>query len=391
MKILIVAPGRLPVPAVRGGAVETLITQLLDFNEKENCQELFVATIGNTDARKLASEYKNTRFFFVPQGRIVTYLSDHHLVPYRWLDWYFAKKAVLLIKSKKVSFDRIVIENEYVNGRVMQRAIPGNYIYHAHNDIEDGQDIRRQQFFDGCHKVVGISSYICKRFGTVLGHPNTVTVYNGIDTEAFCKKGYGAEREKLRAAWGITEEEVVIVYAGRLSPEKGIEQLLRSFIQLPPEIPARLLIIGASFFGTESENSFIRGLKQLCEGKKDKIIFTGYIPHEKLPAYYSAADIGCVPSVCNEAFGLAAAEQMAMELPVIATDGGALPEVVSEACGITVSMDEQLCDHLAEAMIKLAADENLRRELGEAGRRIVCEKFKKDDFCRKWFQITTME
>lgn len=65
---------------------------------------------------------------------------------------------------------------------------------------------------------------------------------------------------------------------------------------------------------------------------KDKIILTGYIHSNKLPHYLGAADIGCVPSVYEEACGLTALEMMASGLPIITTDATGLKEYVPNNC-----------------------------------------------------------
>ena len=105
-----------------------------------------------------------------------------------------------------------------------------------------------------------------------------------------------------------------------------------------------------------------------------------------MPDYLAMADIGCVPSLWEEPFGLSAAEQMAMGLPVVATDSGALPEIVDEHTGILVPREGDLPQALAHAIGILAADPALRHALGAAGRKKTQEKFSQEGFCKAWFR-----
>ncbi|MGN0334578.1 MAG: glycosyltransferase family 4 protein [Lachnospiraceae bacterium] len=387
MKLLMMTPGRLPLPAVHGGAVETLINLLLDYNETHAHHEISVVAVGNQLAKEQSRKYRYSQFLYVPQNNTVSKISEKHLVPYRLLDWYFSKKAVRILKKKSEVFDCIVIQNEYMNGIVMRNTFENSYVYHAHNDIGKKVSLKEKKFLMSCNKVIGISDYVAGRFAKTMGLSNTVTVYNGIDTELFCCEKYREEKKRLRTRLGIPEEETIVVFAGRIVPEKGIEELLQAFMKLPDTAGVTLLVIGASFFGKDTENSFLKSLKDMCEAKKDKIIFTGYVDHSEMPLYYSIADIGCVPSIWEEPFGLTVAEQMAMELPVITTDSGAIPEIADHTCGIVLERNQNLSENIAAAIVNLSKNEKLRAQMGKNGRKIVCNQFSKETFCEKWFKI----
>ena len=105
-----------------------------------------------------------------------------------------------------------------------------------------------------------------------------------------------------------------------------------------------------------------------------------------MPAYYAMADIGCVPSLWDEPFGLTVAEQMAMELPVITTDSGAIPEIMDSSCGYIFSRDNELSKRIASAVIELRQDAYMRRKMGKKARRIIEERFSCDVFCENWFK-----
>jgi glycosyltransferase involved in cell wall biosynthesis len=111
--------------------------------------------------------------------------------------------------------------------------------------------------------------------------------------------------------------------------------------------------------------------------------FTGRLTHEELAQYYSAAQIAVVPSL-YEGFGLPAAEAMACGTPVIATTGGALPEVVGDA-GILVPPGS--ADALAAAIKQLLNDKQAQERMSEAGRKRVKEKFDWEQAARKTLEV----
>lgn len=386
MNILMVTPGRLPVPAVKGGAVESLIDMLIEYNEKYLHYELHVVSLWDDAAEEKSKEYQYTSFTFLNMGKLFDFAMKRHLLPYRWLDCLFSKKAVGILKKKQQSYDSIVIQNETVNGTVFQKQMDGTYIYHAHNDLMDSIQPKELTFLKSCKKVIGISRFLSEKIEKEHGLSNLTTVYNGIDTHFFHGKKYKEKRWELRKQYGIDEKDIVVVFSGRMVAEKGVKELLQSFLLLPKQLSMKILIIGSSFFGADQENAYLKELKDLCQRRQKDIIFTGYVKYEKMPEYYAMADIGCVPSIWEEPFGLTVVEQMAMGLPMVVTDSGAIPEIVDETCGYMIKRDAQLCENLAAAMHSLYENKTLRTQMGERGRAVVCSRFSKEEYCRKWFE-----
>jgi glycosyltransferase involved in cell wall biosynthesis len=111
--------------------------------------------------------------------------------------------------------------------------------------------------------------------------------------------------------------------------------------------------------------------------------FTGRLTRDELVKRYSAAKIAVVPSL-YEGFGLPAAEAMSCGVPVIASSGGALPEVVGDA-GILVPPKN--ADALAAAIKQLFNDEQAQRRMSEAGRKRVRQKFSWEQAARKTLEV----
>ena len=99
----------------------------------------------------------------------------------------------------------------------------------------------------------------------------------------------------------------------------------------------------------------------------DRVRFTGYVPNERLPAYYRLADLVCVPTLVEEAAGLVAVEAMACGRPVLATRSGGMPEYLEGSQAILVDRGPELTAQLGWAIRMLCEHPELRRQMGEAG------------------------
>lgn len=98
---------------------------------------------------------------------------------------------------------------------------------------------------------------------------------------------------------------------------------------------------------------------------QNHVHFLGLIPHEELPPYIALADIAVIPSLM-EASSIFMLEAMAMEKPVIATNTGGLPEVLTPSIGILVEPMDEI--GLADAILELLQNEDKRLQLGRQAR-----------------------
>ncbi|MEK7665777.1 MAG: glycosyltransferase family 4 protein [Patescibacteria group bacterium] len=153
-----------------------------------------------------------------------------------------------------------------------------------------------------------------------------------------------------------------VLYIGRLTEEKGVEVLLRAMEGLPG-VPCK--IVGT---GPEEATLHIMG------DRLPNVTFEGYQSGEALWNYIRGARAVVVPSVWNEVFGLVALEAMAFGKPVIASEVGALPEVVID--GHTGFLVPPADVHaLREAISRLAEDPLLATKMGRNGRSLVEQKY----------------
>ena len=196
-------------------------------------------------------------------------------------------------------------------------------------------------------------------------------VHDGYDAQAFGPpQVFGFRRAPGAAPAAPAPAFVALV--GRIADWKGQHVFIEAAALVRDRFPeARFQIIGAPLFGEhEYEASLHRQVAALGIG--DRVAFLGF--REDVPALLARADIVVHASTLGEPFGQVVIEGMAAGKPVIATDGGALPEIVLPGLtGLLVPMGD--APAMAEAMAALLSDPARASAMGAAGRERVRERF----------------
>lgn len=196
----------------------------------------------------------------------------------------------------------------------------------------------------------------------------------GVDEKTFHPGSGGAG---VRARLGLTDRPVVVCVS-RLVPRKGQDTLIQAMPRILAAVPdAVLLIVGGGPYGDD--------LRKLAEetGVADAVRFTGPVPWEELPAHYGAGDVFAMPCRTRrggldvEGLGIVYLEASATGLPVIAGDSGGAPDAVLDGETGYVVRGGSPAD-TAERVITLLGDPELRRRMGERGRRWVEERWRWD-------------
>ncbi|MCS7010381.1 MAG: glycosyltransferase [Anaerolineales bacterium] len=186
-------------------------------------------------------------------------------------------------------------------------------------------------------------------------------VPNGVEIRRFQKPC-----QDCRSQLGFQPDDLLLVYSGRLAPEKNLNLLLEAFIAVAEAVEhAHLLLIGA---GPEEEK-----LRSLASQSSvaDRIHFTGLLPYDELPRYLAACDIFVTASV-TEVHPLSVIEAMASGLPVVGVQSVGVGDTVED--GITGFLAREDAASFAAKLTRLCLDVGLRRKMGEAAR-LAAEKY----------------
>lgn len=368
--IAFVMPWLLPMPAVRGGAVETLVQSLIDRNEQEKRLHITVFTIEDEQARACYRKYRMTEFVPISVSPwkekaawflrgVLNKTVHYHLSPgYAYLQ--AVRKAM---RGRK--FDLVVAENHAPLVPVLARCHVGPVDLHLHNVVILHEQQHPERLSQQCRKILTVSNYISGWVQKTLQVPaeQCRLLLNCVDWKAF--HDGRSQRMQIREKLGIRQGEILFLYAGRLCPEKGALELARAFCQLQLE-NTRLAIVGSRWFGKTQIDSYEQQVRQALEPVADRVIFTGFIDYKQIPAYYGAADVMVAPSVWEEPGQLVALEAQAAGIPLISTDTGGTSQNVCPQGAVLLRTGEDLPARLAEAMRELALDENRRRAMSRA-------------------------
>lgn len=382
-KMAILTPGFMPVPAVKGGAIETLITQIIEENEKNPKFQIDLYTIGDEKLQNINYKYTNiieTNKHIIDnmiclKNRIINRLCK--ILKINYATGINDDSIAKLIKKK--NYDYILVENNMNIFKIINRRYKGNskIIYHLHNSIENDPG----KSFSFCKNIalnadliLTASDFLKTQFNQYFDSCNVVTLSNCIDTKKFdtIDKKYIID---FRQKYNLNESDFLVTYSGRLTKEKGIKELILAIQEVIKKYPrCKLIIVGKKWFGSLSENQYYKMLRQIYQPIKENVIFTGYIEHDRMPIVYNSSNVTVVPSLCQEAFGLSALESLACATPVICTNIGGLPEVVSCEVGRVVDINDELVNNLKNNILSLI-DDRERKFLSQNSRKYVIDKF----------------
>jgi glycosyltransferase involved in cell wall biosynthesis len=200
----------------------------------------------------------------------------------------------------------------------------------------------------------------------------TIVVHGGVDLSRY-QPSSALPDPARRDRWRIAPDEIAILYAGAVVPEKGLVELLRALHRVRnahADLRWRLLIAGdAGLWRTieagPGNDVYTSRARELSRGLP--IAWLGVIPEHDMPELYAAVDLVTCPSIWDDPFPTVNLEAMAASRPVVASRVGGVPEAVQDGTtGLLVPPGDDAA--LADALASLIADPEQRRRLGDAGR-----------------------
>ncbi len=364
-KIAIITPCILPVPATMGGAVEELITKIIEYNESSKRFLIDLYTIG--DGKTIDNCYKNCNLIEINSSnasRIIDNLSDkvYRRIPNsnsrRLLDRIICQSFTERIEKDNTIYDCIIVENMASTALEIINAVRGKYAFpvyfHIHNDIDIYRSVDdiRSLVKDGV-QFISVSRYMRDSIHRCAPDAIVQVLNNGIEMSRYER---GAKNPS---------ETFKFLYAGRIIPEKGVRELIYAFEKLINQSGTNckkelLDVVGFSDSLTQYEKSVLKSATKY----PDQIKCINRLSTEDMERKYREYDTVIMPTINEEPFGLVALETMAKGMALITTNSGALPEVVGDGA-LIVDKDSGLVKNLADAMMKISTDEAFRSELQE--------------------------
>lgn len=372
MKVLLINYGPKPLPATKGGGVETLIEHFYKYYNGKF--DLSIASYYEKTAFELSKKYPSVNFIYVRQtiifkiSQVIRYFINKHSNNYYGNAFIVKLRSIINFND----YDIIVSENGIYMGMYLRRFFNGKLVLHLHNDFLNTFTKHASRIKASYDQIWTLSKFVKNRVDTIEGSTESKVLYNGVDLNEFSLANQKCVNNNIRANYGIDAEDIVFAYCGRLVEEKGVSQLIEAFKKVNQQYSnTYLLIIGDD----TKRNKYIKGLKS---GVLNNIIFTGYIPHSKISEVMRCSDIGVAPTVhlnkyfdeynnyhgIIEGFNLTVVEFMGLGIPVIVSNSGGMPELVTNDTGIIIDSNEDKLTYELELAMKrfLEGNANFNKE-----------------------------
>ena len=385
-KIAVITGGLLPLPATKGGAIETLLQYLIDYNETKKDLHLDIYSIEETKAKEKSKKYKNSNFIYIKISNKINKILNIGQKIIKKLKLKKDPNFQLLYinkvckKLKEENYDLILIEsdNHFVNK--ISKVTKSPIVLYLHNDKLNDKTYNCKKIYDNCYNVITVSNYISSRVLTINGSSDgkVKTIYNGIDTNRFNVENKNKLKQEMRKQYNLEEDDFIFLFTGRIEKEKGVLELINAFNMLDNP-RKKLMILGGSFYSNNKTTKYVREVKNIIANNKN-IIVTGYIPAAEIYKYHYMCDVMVSPSQWEEPGSLVNQETFASGIPLLSSYSGGTPEYTKDTKAILINRGEKFVSDLSAAMNELMLDSKKCKEMSESQKK-VSKYFSKERYC----------
>lgn len=362
MKIMIITPGAFPVPPVQGGSVETAVNGL-------------AKQLGKTVTTYVISK----KIAYLPSIQQVNHRIDIRIAA-RSKEHY---RREVVNKIKTLSPSILQVENRPLDALYYRSHFPKIPIILTLHSVTFIESLPTNVAIEALHSVdlIFVNSHFLKSelLRQFPGFESKIKVlYLGIEDDVFIdrfsQKGKRV-RNQVRKHLHL-ENKRVLLFAGRIIPQKGLHLVLKTMptlIQRDPSI--HLLIVGSSHYGRLLPTSYVRHILPQVRSLGSHITYLNFLPLPQVAKMYVTADAVVTPSIGKEALCLVNIEANRSGIPVITTPVGGIPEVVSHLENGFLIHPDKWDEEFVEAALTLLTNTSMNYTMGKRGQEIINNKF----------------
>lgn len=364
MNVLMICTEKLPVPNIRGGAIQTYIGGISKYIAKNHR----LTIIGRTDPD-------------LPEQEVVDGVQYIRVLSDNIFDVY-VDGVINFLNLSSEHYDLIHIFNRPRMVLAVRQAAPqSRIILSMHNDMFSPVKLRQEEgdaVIKTTERIITISSYIGDEIKRHYpqAEPKLQTIYSGVDLDRFApwmeSDVSKQNRQSLRAQYQI-ESKKVILFVGRLSRNKGPHVLVRAMSHLRHS-DAVLVVVGGAWYSDNRISDYIGYVRSLAERSQLPVLTTGYVDAQEVHRWFCAADVFVCTSIWDEPLARVHYEAMAAGLPFITTAKGGNPEVIINNNGMLVTDPHNPLDY-ADKLNELLSNIDQSRQMGLRGRRLAEQRY----------------
>ena len=247
-------------------------------------------------------------------------------------------------------------------------------VLHVANEKEmDVRLLRHVHHFIACSQY--IASWIHSEYGVT--RKRIVTIYTGTDTQRIRPVWEVPDiRKAMRREFGLKEDDVVVLFAGRIVQEKGVKELISAFTSMKEASNGdvlKLVLAGDIRKSDDPDNKkaiYGKQIQNMVKGRKD-IILTDTIPPVRMPDFYTIGDVFVLPAIWNDPFPTVLVEAAAAGLPIVTTNVGGIPEFVKDKVNGIVLDDARHISDLSNKILMLLRNPELACNMARNAREAV--------------------
>ncbi|XID93928.1 glycosyltransferase family 4 protein [Paenibacillaceae bacterium WGS1546] len=360
MRLALICTEKLPVPSIRGGAIQIMIDGVVPQLAREHDVTVYSITDPDLPQRERRNGIRYIRY---PANNYVEHVARS-------------------LSGQR--YDVVHVFNRPKHVPRYKAASPrSKFVVSLHNEmfaVNKLSDEEARNTLRAVEKIMTVSDYIGSTVTSRFPAARTKvrTVYSGFDADRYVPvwSEEGAQiRSRLRRKYGVSGKKVIL-FVGRLSDKKGPHLLIRALEQvLAKHRDAVLVIVGGKWFSQNSMNDYVRYLYARAKPYGNRIIFTQFVPASEIPDYFLMGDVFVCSSQWQEPLARVHYEAMASGIPIITTNRGGNAEVIRHRVNGLIVNRYQSATAFAQAINYMFSNPDEAKEMAYNGRRFVKSDF----------------